>query len=272
MKISKLRLLVPAVLIVLILVGWWALRPKITPEKFDPSAVTKFVWVAKGQSFKFERPISYHPWMPTIDNLQIQTKLDLLRNLSLQPKVVPNPAEVLVEVVMKAGSAPWQGKYAQGVFAWSEGPFKGQGADLGPEQRDIFEEGRFAFESLNWSWCASTPNEVQFEQNDINWRLIKNGANWRLKVQGKDKAVDQKEVEQWLRRACPVSFARYHDNSYSGLPVADGRLAALFGGMQSVWQFSGDWMLLSDQFAGRSADFLKVLREPQDGFQKPSTN
>ncbi|MGE0764291.1 MAG: hypothetical protein AB7N80_13500 [Bdellovibrionales bacterium] len=234
-------------------------------EHFAPNTVSKIHWTVGDKTWEFYRPDRNHPWLPGVPSARVQRKLLAISALNLKKMKPPVSPQVFVRLEFGKPEDHWDGGYRDGRFVWITGKLAGLGADLTDGQKEVFLEGRFAFDPLQWSWCMTRPEQILFELDSYQWNLTLKQKHWQLKILEQEVPIDGAWVEKWLGRACQVELRAFRDLAIESLPSSNGLLRINFhNGMQTTWRFYDSWLTLDAERGGHAAAFVKTLQEVQD--------
>lgn len=229
---------------------------------FHPDSVHEFAWSLQGQSFVFKRASRSKPWEPGVDAQNLQKKLNALGNLQLEKMSAPKDG-LVIEVGFTADNR-WKGVYADRRLVWTEGLRAGEGFKADPEVARVFEEGLWAFDLHQWSWCEKRPRKISVKTDKLNYELFEKDRAWILKTGGREAALDPTLVEKWLGRNCQVGVDFFRDlkNYPIGMGLADGHFSVEFdGGEKKSFDWKSGFWLVNGERGVQSQALLNSFEE-----------
>lgn len=186
---------------------------------FHPDAVIGITWRAGADTIVLSRKSRNQPWTSDkgLSPEKIQGKLLLMSRLPLQEISSPSSSAVAVSLQF-SNNETWDGAYDSGKFVWLTGPHRGQGTRLDPRDEELFQEGRWAFTSMNWDFCEERPVAIELTKGFIKsrqWKLWQAKDHlWYVEIaKQKTKKLNPSLIENWLKTNCQIPVTRILDTS-----------------------------------------------------------
>jgi hypothetical protein len=192
-----------------------AQETKVAPDimHFHPDMVLALRWNTQGKKpseNSYSRTTRRTAWSPGVDSAQIQSKLNFLAVLpTMTAKRLERPL-VTVRISFGPGNE-WEGQFDGQHFYWSEGQLKGQAADINKNSLYLFQQGEYAFEALEWSWCNSRPQKISVHLELQNFTLNQEAGHWFKNTANARHELNATGVEQWLGHHCVIKVQSFRD-------------------------------------------------------------
>jgi len=220
---SKLKWIIGALLLLVFAgaVYWFWIQNHITsrkkislpPAAFHADSVRDLYWETPDGKFQFSRKSVKDSWAPLADPQTLQSRILFLTQAHrevLEPIPKFSDGRHIVVSLKLSNGQIHQGRWRPGLFVWTDGPLRGQGAHLEVHEQFLFMAGMLAFEDRKVEWCRDRIVSADLNHSGEQHTIQLEKSNW--------VGIDSTFMERWMGEACTLLVDSWIDPKFILIP------------------------------------------------------